>query len=173
MIVCPYCDYENIEGSDLCEECSQPLTEMYLSAPSTPVEKSLLRHRVRHLLPRAALTTAPETKVRDVLRLLVEHSVGCVVIIDEEERPLGVFTERDALLKLNTRAVELGDLPVSEFMTPNPQTLDSTAKVAFVVQRMDQGGYRHVPIVDEEGRVNGVISVRDILRYFTEKMKIA
>jgi CBS domain-containing protein len=38
---------------------------------------------------------------------------------------------------------------------------------------MDQGGYRHVPIVDEEGHVTGVISVRDILRYFTEKMKVA
>lgn len=172
MIVCPYCDFENIEGSDECESCSHSLTDLHLSGPISAVEEGLLRHRVRHLLPRAPLTVGPTVKVRDVLRLLVDHSIGCVVVVDENEKPLGVFTERDALLKLNTRAVELGDRPISEFMTANPQTLAFTAKIAFAVQRMDQGGFRHVPIVDEEGRVSGVISVRDILRYFTEKMNV-
>lgn len=170
MIVCPYCDFENIEGSDECESCSQPLTDLHLSGPSSMVEEGLLKHRVRHLLPRAPLTVGPKVKVREVLRLMVDHSVGCVVVVDPGEKPLGVFTERDALLKLNTRAAELGDRPVSDFMTPSPQTLALSAKLAFAVQRMDQGGFRHVPIVDEEGRVSGVISVRDILRYFTEKM---
>lgn len=170
MIVCPYCDYENIEGSDECESCSHSLTDLHLSAPISAVEEGLLKHRVRHLLPRAPLTVGPTTKTREVLRLMVDHSVGCVVVVSEDEKPLGVFTERDALLKLNTRATELGDRPVSEFMTPNPQTLALTAKIAFAVQRMDQGGFRHVPLVDDTGCVTGVISVRDILRYFTEKM---
>ena len=55
-------------------------------------------------------------------------------------------------------------------MTTNPESLDRSAKVAFAVQRMDLGGFRHVPIVDEEKRLTGVISVRDILHYLTEKM---
>jgi CBS domain-containing protein len=55
-------------------------------------------------------------------------------------------------------------------MTASPQTLDQDAKVAFAVQRMDLGGYRHIPIVDDEDRLVGTISVRDILAYLTEKM---
>lgn len=168
MIVCPLCDYENFEGTDECEGCSQSLTDLHLPPPITAIEQGLLKHRVRHLLPRAPLTTGPATKVRDVLRLMVEHSVGCVVVVDEDEKPLGIFTERDALLKLNTKAQELAEQPVADFMTAKPQTLALSAKIAFAVQRMDLGGYRHVPIVDEDGRVSGVISVRDILRYFTE-----
>ena len=44
------------------------------------------------------------------------------------------------------------------------------AKIAFAVQRMDLGGYRHLPIVDREGQLSGIISVRDILEYLTERM---
>jgi CBS domain-containing protein len=59
---------------------------------------------------------------------------------------------------------------VEEFMTPNPQTLTPDAKIAFAIQRMDQGGYRHLPIVDAQGTPIGVISVRDILAYLTGTM---
>ena len=69
----------------------------------------------------------------------------------ENNRPVGVFSERDALLKLNTAAAELSNRPVSEFMTPKPQTLDTDARLAFAVQRMDMGAYRHLPIVDARG----------------------
>ena len=55
-------------------------------------------------------------------------------------------------------------------MTPNPQTLVADAKIAFAVHRMDLGGYRHLPIVDERGELVGIISARDILRHLTENM---
>jgi CBS domain-containing protein len=55
-------------------------------------------------------------------------------------------------------------------MTKNVQSLPPTAKIAFAVHRMDQGGYRHVPVIDENGKPLGVFSVRDILRYLTKKM---
>ena len=55
-------------------------------------------------------------------------------------------------------------------MTSDPQTLEADSKVAFAVQRMDLGSYRHVPIVDDQGRPVGIVSVRDILRYLADKM---
>ena len=84
------------------------------------------------------------------------------------------YEDHDTLtvLKLNADAAELRDRPVSEFMTPNPETLQDSAKIAFAVQRMDLGGYRHVPIVSEEGNLHGIISVRDILRYLTERLTV-
>jgi CBS domain-containing protein len=55
-------------------------------------------------------------------------------------------------------------------MTKEPQSLDLQAKVVFALQRMDLGGFRHIPIVDAEGHPTGIISVRDILRYLTDKL---
>ena len=88
-------------------------------------------------------------------------------------KPVGIFSERDALLKLNTEAVALSDRPISEFMTANPETLEGSAKIAFAVQRMDLGGYRHLPIVSSNNQLQGIISVRAILKYLTDRMASA
>ena len=169
MITCPVCTSENIEGVDQCEECGQSLNESHLSPPTNDVERSLLRGHVAALGPKTAVTVTPETPVGEVLRRMVEHKIGCVVVADDE-KPLGIFSERDALRKLNTDAAELAPRPVSEFMTPNPQTLVANAKIAFAVQRMDLGGYRHLPIVGDRGELVGIISARDILRHLTENL---
>ncbi len=172
MSSCPYCDVENIEGVDVCEECGQPLTDMHLSTPGTAVEQGLLKDRIGSLNPKKPFTVAPSARVRDVLvkmATLGEKGIGCV-IVSEGDQVVGIFSERDALRKINVDITTLGDRPISEFMTPNPQMLEAGAKIAFAVQRMDLGGYRHVPILDESGAVSGIISVRDILRYVTEKM---
>ena len=57
-------------------------------------------------------------------------------------------------------------------MTLSPRTLVADAKVAFALKEMDLGGYRHIPIVDDESRLTGVVSIRDVLRYLTRKMAI-
>jgi CBS domain-containing protein len=100
---------------------------------------------------------------------MVEHRIGCVVVADGN-RPVGIFSERDALRKINVDATALAARPVREFMTHNPQSLVADAKIAFAVQRMDLGGYRHLPIVDERGELVGIISARDILRHLTDNM---
>jgi len=166
MIQCPYCGIENTEGADDCAECGQPLGDTYLSPPQSEVERSLLRDRIGVLAPKRPITVASTSPVGDVLRLMMEHGIGCVVVTDGQ-RTVGIFSERDALRKLNTEAPDLAARPVGEFMTPNPQTLVADAKIAFAVQRMDLGGYRHLPIVGERGELVGIISARDILRHLT------
>ncbi|MFV1968032.1 MAG: thiamine pyrophosphate-dependent enzyme [Pirellulaceae bacterium] len=143
-----------------------------LPVPATEVERSLLADQIRVLEPKDPLAVPPDTPIRDVLKMLVENEIGCVLVV-ENGKPVGIFSERDALIKINHRASELGDRPVAEFMTANPESLEINSKVAFAVQRMDLGGYRHVPIVNEEHDLTGVISVRDILHYLTEKMAVA
>ena len=131
--------------------------------------RSLLRDRISVLGPVRPITVAPTTPVGDVLRLMMEHGIGCVVVADNN-LPLGIFSERDALRKINTEALGLAGRPVCEFMTPNPQTLVADAKIAFAVQRMVLGGYRHLPIVGEKRELIGIISAHDILRHLTDSM---
>lgn len=169
MFKCPFCEESVIEGDDICGECGHSLYNTHLPEPQSEVELGLLTDRVSMFDSRWPLVIRPTMPVREVLRLLVDNRIGCVLIA-ENGKLAGIFTERDALLKLNDRAVELGDRPVGEFMTKNPQTLPATAKIAFAVQRMDLGGYRHIPIVDGDDRPTGVFSVRDILDYLTCKL---
>ena len=169
MITCPYCDYHNIEGMDVCEQCGQPLDDLHLPDPTTAVERGLLADTIASLSPRSPVTVAGATPVGEVLNLLVEREIGCVFIVDDDQIK-GVFSERDALIRLNANFAALKHEPVAKFMTPSPQSLEAETRICFAVQRMDLGGFRHVPIVDESERVQGVISVRDILRYLTEKM---
>jgi CBS domain-containing protein len=168
MINCPFCDEENIDGVDECAECGQPLD--FLSKPRTnsPIERSLVKDRVYMLSPRKPFTVDAETPVRDVLNLLIDQKIGCVVVVQNGEM-IGIFTERDALMRLNTEAVRLGDRPIADFMTPSPETVDIDASIAFALHKMNIGGYRHIPVLSD-GKTTGVISVRDILRYITEDL---
>lgn len=169
-MICPYCGAENTEGVDACGECGQPLSDAYLPEPVTEVERCLLTDHVGTLAAKVPVTVAADAAIRDVLRTMVDRRIGCVVVA-EAGKPVGVFSERDALTKLHEHATKLGDKPVADFMTPHPETLQGDAKVAFAVQRMDVGGYRHIPIVDRAGALTGVISVRDILDYLTAKLE--
>lgn len=143
--------------------------DLGLPKPASGLERSLYKDRIRSLWPRAPVTVPPHTPVSEVLKILVNNTTGCAMVV-EEGKIVGIFTERDALLKLNTQAAEMGARPISEFMTPNPQILSVDDKIAFAVQRMDLGGFRHVPLVDEHGQLTGVISVRDILQYVMQKI---
>lgn len=169
MAECPYCGVENIDGADLCEECQQPLDFLSKPRASTPIERSLVKGLVSSLEPRPPLTVSPDQAVGEVLTLMVERHVGCV-IVERDDKVLGIFSERDALDRLNVDFARLADRPVSQFMTPSPETVDSDARIAFAVHKMDVGGYRHLPVMSE-GRLSGVISVRDVLRYVTQDLR--
>jgi CBS domain-containing protein len=168
MTKCPFCDFDNIQGIDLCAKCEQPLTDEYLRDPETAVERGLLSDRLGALKPHRPVVVSRDMTTRDVLRLMVERKIGSVLVMNGDQL-IGIFSERDALMKLNAEAAQLSDRPVAEFMTTKVESLDSRSKIAFAVHRMDLGSYRHVPVVDQNGQPTGVISVRDILRYITER----
>jgi CBS domain-containing protein len=171
LILCPYCEAENIEGADECEACGEALSELSRRIPTSSVEADLLRDRIERLWPKSPSTVAPETPVVDVLKKMVDERIGCVMIV-EQGKLIGIFSERDALMKLNTDAAKFLQRPISQFMTADPVTLETSDKIAYALHKMNLGGYRHVPILFQ-GKLAGVISIRDILRYLTERIAAA
>lgn len=170
MIQCPSCGAANIPGADVCDACHQALTDLHLPEPTSPVVRRLLADRIGALAHKPVRTVSPQTPVGEVLRVLMGEKIGCVVV-ETGGAPVGIFTERDALTKLrDDDAGRLDQIPVSAHMTAPLECLEADAKVAFAIQRMDLGGYRHIPIVDDAGRLVGIISVRDILDYLTKMM---
>ena len=163
---CPSCGFENIEGIDQCEQCGQSLTGMPLT--SSAVEAKIFHDRIGDLPPREPLICAPDTPLSEVVKLLYEHSVGAVTVVDGETI-VGIFSERDVLMRLNVDYQALLDKPIDQYMTHNPVTLEGRDKIAYALHKMDLGGYRHIPVTDE-GKLTGMISVRLILRYINDKL---
>ena len=168
MISCPFCGSKNLEGADLCDDCQHSLTDLGIPRPANPVERGLLKDRVQCLNPKTPFVVAPETPVSQVLEQMIEGSFGCVMIVDGDSLQ-GIFSEYDALMKINSDIGQYADRPISSVMTAEPVTLKIKDKIAFALHKMHVGGYRHLPILDEDKLV-GVISIRDILSYLTERM---
>ena len=166
---CPYCSFENIEGDDVCDQCGQPLSESHLRGPKNTLERGLLKDRVGELPSKQPVVVAEGTAVGDVIGMIADQGTGCAFIADASGKLSGVFSERDALHRIGSKLSEVWDESVSKFMSPSPQSLRADAKIAFAVHKMDVGHFRHVPIVDDQERAVGVISVREILSYLTSK----
>ena len=81
---------------------------------------------------------------------------------------LGIFTERDVLFRIVDRGRNPATLPLAEVMTPDPDSLPVRSTVAYALNKMCVGGFRHVPVVDEEHRPAFVVSVRDVVEFLVE-----
>jgi CBS domain-containing protein len=115
--------------------------------------------------PDGPLATAADASIASVMQLLKMQRTGAALVY-EGDKLAGVFTERDALKLMRQRA----DLtrPVREVMSASPVTISSKATVSEAIRQMSAGGYRHLPIVDEQGQSTGVIAVRGIVHYLVE-----
>jgi CBS domain-containing protein len=162
-MICPSCKHENILGSDACEECGQTLTQ--LAEPGSPMERSITRHPVGVLARKSPIMVASSVTVRSALDTLVENSIGCL-LIEENGRVVGIFTERDVLNRVLPDRGRL-DEPVSSVMTAAPETIRIDDSIAYAMHEMTVGGYRHLPIAGTDGSAAGVISARDVVRFLS------
>ena len=161
-MICPDCGFDNITGIDDCESCGQPL--VVFDPSGGELEQSISRHTIGVLCTKDPLSIAPETKVAAAVATMCEQNVGCVLVIDASAKLVGIFTERDVLNRV-TAGPDLLEHPVSDFMTSNPVAVSHDDTIAYAMHAMEIGGYRHLPIVDDDGKPLGLISVRDILRF--------
>lgn len=116
----------------------------------------LLRKR-----PPAVFQVAPDVMVFDALRLLAEHGVGALLVMDNG-RLVGIFSERDYTRKVALQGRNSRDTPVSAIMTSDVITVPPVAGTRACMSLMSQHRFRHLPVVDQ-GRVLGMISIRDIM----------
>jgi CBS domain-containing protein len=115
--------------------------------------------------PDQTLAATGDDSVGDVMQLLRAQRTGAALICDGPKL-IGIFTERDAL-KLMASGADFS-APVRDYMSSKPATLPSNATVGDAIRTMAQGGYRHLPVVDDAGGPSGVIAVHGIVRYLVD-----
>jgi CBS domain-containing protein len=115
---------------------------------------------------RDLLTVEPSTSITETVRRMNQRRLGYALIV-EAGKLTGIFTERDVLTKVTGN--DLGSAEVSTVMTRNPDTLPLHASIAFALQRMDLEGYRHIPLVDDDGCPLGLVAERDIVAWIVDQ----
>jgi CBS domain-containing protein len=125
--------------------------------------EAILGAPIRALDPRPPVTVPESATIRDAIRLMLEREIGAVLVV-RDGRAIGIFTERDLLRRVGTSGVDQGR-PLGEVMTPDPETLGLDDGIAFALNRMIVGGYRHIPIVDDAGAPLAVLSLREVVAF--------
>ena len=141
----------------------------------TVLTSEMLQHPVSMLSPQAAVVVGREQSVAEASRALREGPHGCVVIVEEQGhgRPAGILTgmltgiltETDIVERVVAAGLDAGETRVREVMTSGPASLGTDDSIGFALHKMAVGNYRHLPVVDAEGRPIGVVRQREVLRY--------
>lgn len=134
-------------------------------------DSALLQESATSLPARKPLIFADGDSATDAMRAMQRERRGCVLITSdgtEKGRLTGIFTERDVLHRIVDRGRNPQGLPLKEVMTTEPEALPVEASVAWVLNKMAVGGFRHVPVVDDMERPAFVISVRDVVEFLVD-----
>lgn len=155
------------------EFLDDPYFESEPRPPSTgSFDASLLRESLRVLPVRHPLLFSPNHSVSEAMRAMRKEHRGAVLVTEDgspASRVIGIFTERDVLFRIVDGGRNPMQLRLAEVMTREPECVPVEANVAWVLNKMSVGGFRHVPVVDREGRPAFVISVRDVVELLVER----
>lgn len=163
--LCPSCGFDNIPGTDACEQCMTSLTQEDIPPEEArdAIEKSLMNDTVADLQPARPITIAAGESLEEAVAAMREAQVGCLLVTSADGALTGIITERDLLTRVAGRIEDLSAHAVGDFMTPRPETLEEHRTLGYALHRMMVGDLRHLPLVDEAGVPVGIISSRDIV----------
>jgi len=112
---------------------------------------------------------SPETTLLDITRVLSRNHVGLALVLDETEKLVGVVSERDIIIAIAKNGTQSLLTPAGEVMTRDVKTCSPRDNPKNVINTMSEGRFRHLPVLDE-GRLAGLVSSSDILKYLSDKM---
>ena len=136
-------EFDNEEELDMADavKIQDPISSLNLAAP---------------------LVVECGTSLKNALNLLQEEKKNCLLVVDNDKLK-GIITERDILLKVTGKGFDFELVTVDEHMTSDPEFLTDEDPIAYALNKMHVGGFRHVPIVDDHMCPAGLISISDII----------
>lgn len=125
---------------------------------------------IDRLIRRPVKTLGPDASCLEAAALMRDENVGAVVVVDEEQRVLGVVTDRDLVLRVLSAGREPSSVALREVMTGEPIYLSQTRNLGQLLATMRDMGVRRVPVVDDDGRVRGLIAMDDLVMLLAEQL---
>jgi len=126
------------------------------------------------LCQRKVVTVRRHEEVGAAARMMRERHVGCLVVVEAAgamggERPVGLLTDRDIVTHVVVREADPRKVRVEDVMSRQPLTVATTASIEDALQRMRDGRVRRLPVVDERGRLAGILALDDIFDYLANR----
>jgi CBS domain-containing protein len=120
--------------------------------------------KIRHMMLKNLVTAKEDVSVEKAIELLYTRHVGSVIITDPEKKCIGIFTERDAI-RVVAQRIPL-KTPLKKVMTKKIVTIPENASFAEARKKMMSRGIRHLPVVNDEGKLVGLLTIRRVLDEF-------
>jgi CBS domain-containing protein len=148
-----------------------PLTRILERQEAITLPQRLINQVIEH---QEIAAVAPDTSVIEAVRRMKQRRVGALMVV-EADRLVGILSERDVVFRVVAEGLDPGTTRVGEVMTAKPETIGPERPIGHALHIMFEGGFRHVPVVDAEGRAVGMVSARDALELeeheFAEALK--
>jgi len=132
---------------------------------STDIQDRLAKDTVELLAARAPVEVDVHTSLAKAIRQMNSHNIGCVMVTDDSDKLVGIFTERDVLMRVVGVVDDMTTATVGQYMTPNPVAVRANLPIAHALHLMSVYSFRHLPLVDDDNRPTGIISFRDVVRH--------
>ena len=166
IVICPSCSAENIEGVDTCESCLMALRSIDVPEREQLLAEGDLTMPISSIRLTRPQTIGPNQPVREAIAAMRGDPSGAVVVM-EGVRVVGIFTDRDVLKKTAARKGVLSE-PVAFYMTPDPVVLRDDDMLAYALNKMGDGGFRHIPVI-RDGELVGMVTIHDIMAWILGK----
>ena len=165
-MICPSCGFDNLSGAEVCDNCGADLGGHDIPQPAISFQGRLLGEHLHDLEASTPIVVGPESTLDAVVATMHRQEADCVLVVSGD-RLVGIFTDRDAVLK--AAGSDLTSLRVGDLMTPDPVVLRHDDPIAVAIHKMAVGGFRHIPIV-EDGRPTGVVTARDVFAHLARTL---
>lgn len=159
-ILCPSCGTRNLDGTDDCTHCGHDLSGV-LPQPAR-LDQALQKH-LNALQLSTIHTITPSTTLEVAVQAMGRQKLDILAVM-QGPYLVGLLSVRDIITRVGADYQSKLQMPVRDFMTAEPETLPPDAPIAFALNRMDVGGFRHVPVVQDD-KMLGVVSTRNVVRY--------
>jgi CBS domain-containing protein len=133
------------------------------SSSQSPL-RSITGDMISLLKPKIPLVLEADASLSEAIALMKQHRFGAILVV-KDQNLVGIFTERDVLFKVVGEGLNLETTPLSDIMTAHPESLMADDLIVSALNRMTVGGYRHIPLVDADKKLTGIISIKDIIEY--------
>ncbi|MGB7157104.1 MAG: CBS domain-containing protein [Tepidisphaeraceae bacterium] len=130
---------------------------------ATTLAQSLRADPVSRLSLRPPCSVDVSTPIDQTLRCMVDQRIGCA-LVTEHDRLVGIFTERDFVDRVVAADLDVAQ-PIGAVMTRSPRTINQADSIQNAIELMEGKGFRHLPVLGDDARPAGVMSVKDVVHY--------
>jgi CBS domain-containing protein len=134
--------------------------------PQKPTDKLLKEKKISEIVNPRLIQAPPDIPVQKAVRFMQENQ-SAYIVVAEKNKVVGMFTETDVIQKVLETGADWKK-PIREFMTKNPVVLKPSDSVGKAIEAMAEGGFYHIPLVDDNKDLTGVLSVRTLVRFLAE-----